>query len=446
MTQIKTLVTLFLIILSLFLIPYAMPPVLAQEKSVTEAQEQDEEQALDDDLDQESELQKPQIEGRFQFKQIGQVVNEDTRINPENETWDLKESHRTINIYAQISDYFDDEETVRWLFKGYGYSKYESGQENSQDDDLLRIDELYLDGAFGNWFVNVGKRRITWGTTSVFNPVNVVVPPRNPLVPDPQTEGHPMLLVNYGGDLINFDLILTKTYDRDWYGQYQRWGARLNLLFDDFDIGLYYFDGEPYANNSRYSRMAAVSYSSNFLQDATLYVELASFSENYRFYFNDNGVPEVKDERIFRGAIGSVITLDGSASILVEVFHNGSSYTRKEREFYFNAVDTNLSVIRSESLLNDYQKWVLGQYQIWQMNQNYLLLTYSKSFWEKYSTSFNVIVAEDSSAITTASGSYSISDYYLLDASLRDYSGDENSEFGNYYVSSVLTLSLSSSF
>ncbi len=430
MTNSKALGLIIVVLSSLTLFLFFSSPASAQEKTDAE----------------ESESQNPLVEGKFQVKQIAQSVNKNTRVNPENETWQLKDSYRTLNILTQISDYLDEDKNFRWLFKGYGYSKYESGQENGEDEDLLRIDELLMDATLGNWFVNVGKRRINWGTTSVFNPVNTVVPPKNPLVPDPQTEGHPLLLVNYGGDLINFDLILTKSYDRDWYGRYHRWGARLNMLFDEFDVGLYYFDGEPYENDSDYSRMVALSYSSNFLQDATLYIELASFSENYRVYFDKNGVPAVRDESVLRGVIGSVISLDGDASILVEVFHNGSSYSQEEREFYFNAVDANLSVNRSESQLSDYQKWVLGQYQIWQMNRNYLLFTYSKSFWEKYSASLNMIVTEDSSAITTASASYSISDYYLFEASLRDYAGDENSEFGNYYVSSVLTLSLSSSF
>ena len=445
MTQKHVIALLLLVLVGLTGIPFSSPIVIAAETSNEE--ELDEEQGqFEEDDEAESETMKPRLEGKFQVKQILQSVNKKSRVNPENETWELKDSYRTINIYAEISDHLDEEETLRWLFRTYGYSKFESGDDGGQDDDLLRIDELFVDWLIGDWFINVGKRRITWGTTSAFNPVNVVVPPKNPLIPDPQTEGHPLFLINYASDRFSFDLILTKNYDRNWYGQYQRWGSRFNLLFEDFDIGLYYFDGEPYENENKYSRMTGVSYSANFLDDATLYLELVSFSENYRFYFDDSGLPFTKDEPITRGAIGSVITLDGNASILIEVFHNGSSYTKEERENYFNAADTTLSIVQSAALLSNYQKWVLAQYQTWQMNQNYLLLTYSKSFWEKYSASLSIIAADDSSAISTVSGSYGISDYYLLEASLRGYSGDINSEFGNYYVSSVLTLSLSSSF
>lgn len=435
------IITLFALVL-FFMVDGSLwsPSLFAQDANADDEQEEQ----MDGEKDEGP--RKPLVEGKFQVKQLVQSVNEEARINPDNETWEIEDLRRTLQIYTQISDFLDEDESLRWIFKAYGHSEYESGEGNGEEEDLVRIDELLVDWASGDWFVSLGKRRITWGTTSAFNPLNVVVPPKNPLNPDPETEGHPLLLVNYAGEMVSFDLVATRDYDRDWYGEYQRWGARVSIIFDDIDIGFYYFDGEDYEDGSEYSRMIGMSYSSNFLDDATLYVEVASFSQRYRFVFDENGIPGTEDESALSGAIGSVITLDGNASLLLELFHNSRGYTEEEREYYFKAVDNNLAIVQKESDLSDYQKWVLGQYQTWAMNRNYLLCSYSKSFWEKYSAGLTAIGAADGSALTTLSGSYAISDYYLFEISYRQYSGDEESEFGNYYLKSITTLSLSSSF
>ncbi len=429
-----------IVLIFLISIPFGPSTLVAQDATSEEEQEEE----YDDEEDDEG--GKPLVEGKFQVKQLIQSVNKEARINPDNETWDIQDARRTLHIYSQISDYLDEDKSFRWMFKAYGHSEYEPGEGNGEEEDLVRIDELFVDWASDDWFVNVGKRRITWGTTSAFNPLNVVVPPKNPLNPDPETEGHPLLLVNYAGDVVSFDLVLTRNYDRDWYGQYQRWGARLSFLFSDIDIGFYYFDGEAYENGSEYSRMAGASYSSNFLDDATLYMEVASYLKKYRVSFNEAGTPETKDESAVSGAVGSLITLDGNASVLLEIYHSGRGYTKEERENYFKTADQTLSIVRNESSLSAYQKWVLAQYQTWVMNQNYLLCSYTKSFWEKYNVGLTIIAADDASSFSTLSGSYAISDYYLFEMSYRQYFGDENSEFGNYYLTSLATLSLSSSF
>ncbi|MBU3915250.1 hypothetical protein KKA14_06915, partial [bacterium] len=442
----KIRLTIYFLIVPL-LISVSLPSmrVLAEESADTEISEQSQEEAeetvqtSEEEKDKEHEeetSQKPKVEGKFQVRQISQTVNYDSQVNPDNETLDIKESKRTISVYAQISDYLDEKKSIRWMFKTYGYSLYEENNNENEDEDLIRIDELFVDWAFGNWFVSVGKRRNTWGTTSAFNPINVVVPPKNPLIPDPQTEGHPIFLINYANDRVSFDLIYTMDYDRDWFGKHYRWGGRFNVLFDDIDIGFYYFDGDPYdkgevdyiLSTEKYSQLAGFSYSSNFTDDATLYVEIASFSQNGRFYYTESGAVESREESVIRAALGSVITLDNDASILLEVYHNGSGYTKEERKNYY----AKLTNIRDSLFYTSEQKegliaLQLFNNQIWAMNQNYLLFTYSKSFWEKYSAGLSIIAAEDSSTISTLSGSYNITDYFMFEASLRGYSGEEDS-------------------
>ncbi len=285
----------------------------------------------------------------------------------------------------------------------------------------------------------------------------MVVPPKNPLIPDPQTEGHPIFLINFANDLVSLDLIYTMNYDRDWFGKHSRWGGRFNILFDEIEIGLYYFDGDPYdegevdgyLSTEIYSQLSGFSYSSNFTDDATLYLEIASFSQNGRFYYNEAGGEEIREESFVRASMGSVITLDNDASILLELYHNGNGYTKEERKNYYARVSSNLPAILLTSDSETRETLIaalLLNNQTWGMNQNYFLFTYSKSFLEKYSVGLSIIAAEDSSAISTLNSSYNISDYFVFEASYRYYSGEEDSEFGNFYLSSDLTLTLSSSF
>ncbi len=407
----------------------------------------------------EQETQKPRVQGKFHVKQTAQAVNEESRLNLENEVLDLPSSVSTLVITSQISDFIDQKKSFHWMFKAYGYSEYGPDNENSQEEDLLRIDELFLDWANLNWFISLGKRRNTWGTTSVWNPLNVVVPSKDPLTTEPQTEGHPNLLINYANEHLSFDLVFTRDYDRDWDSQHDRWGTRFSLLFDDIELGLYYFDGESFEEDeiagirpiTEYDTLFGLSYSSNFFDDATLYAEIANFSENIRFYFEEDGNIETKEENVFKAVLGSVITLDGDAKILLEIYHNSAGYTEEERKNYFSKLDSTLSYTKNSKTLSESEKTnlqnaILYNFQAWSMNQNYILFTYSKSFWEKYNMSLNGIMAEDESFITTLSGSYHISDYYLLEASFRFFSGDIGSEFANVTYSSTSSLSFSSSF
>ncbi len=402
---------------------------------------------------------KPLNQGKYQAKRTAQTINEKSRLNPDNEVLDLYDSITTLTITSQISDYLDQEKAFHWMFKIYGYSEYIPDNENSQEGDLLRIDELFLDWAHSKWFASIGKRRNTWGTTSIWNPVNVLVPSKNPLTTEPQSEGHPSLLINYASEPISFDLVFTRDYDRDWESKHDRWGGRFGLLFDDIELGFYYFDGEPYdedeiegtLSTTEYGSLIGISYSSNLFDDATLYVEVASFSENTRFYFDKEGNSITKDERTYKSVLGSVITLDGNASILLEIYHNSEGYTAEERKNYFAKLDSTLSNVKQSNILSDSQKEglqnaILYHFQTWSMNQNYFLFTYSKSFLEKYNMSLNFIVADDESFITTLNGSYEISDYYLMEASLRCFTGEKESEFGNVTYSSTASLALSSSF
>lgn len=411
-----------------------------------------------DALNPEAEETTPEFQGEFKFGGTVQSLNNSSIINPDNETLGLNGSETVLDVHAQISDYLTGGQNLRWVVKSYGFSSYPAIDNSGWKEDFLRIDEAFFDGGWRNWFVSIGKRRVNWGTTSAWNPLNVIVPAKNPMLFDPPTEGHPLFLLNFASDHFNLDLIATRDFDRNWDGTYNRWGARLGMLWGDKDIGVYYFDGEAYAEpdvpvyltTPDYSRLMGISYSSNFFSDATLYCELASFSENTRYYYDRSGNQMEKDAPVIRGALGSVITLKNNASFHVEWYYNGSGYSLNEKRNYYSWVDSNLSTIYplaiAESEKELLRNMTILNYQNWAMNKNYLFLAYNKLLLDRYEFGTVLITAEDASGMFSVKGAYSISDYYLLETILYQYFGDRNSEFGNFIVKNSAAINLSSSF
>ncbi len=396
-----------------------------------------EELGLDDEEDA-----PPTLKGKIEFSFIGRDVNEEARNNPRNEISDYKEFRQILESSLTLSDYLNESETLGWLIKLYGYRLYEQEVENSDDADEQRFDEVYVDWSTDDWFVSLGKRRTTWGPSLAFNPVNVVVPPKDPLSPDQATEGHPVFLVSFATDMTTLELIATRDYDRNWTSEYARWGVRAALILEESDFNLYYFDGESDKDDNDYNRLAGFSYSSNFLSDATLYLEIANFLHNDRNYYDENGNQLSKDESVNKAVLGSNITIDGNTSLLIEVYRNTAGYTEKERENFFLKVDSIVSPVFDPT-----QASVLSDQEFGEMNQTYLLVSYRKSdILEKFGINLQLLAAEDRSSIAELEFDYNMTDYYKLIFNLKAYNGDENSEFGNSEVNSKATLTISASF
>ncbi len=431
-------------VIGCFLSFFYSPSILATGSDLSGEEEVIEE--ADDwgeDTDEENHTGKqPSLEARFQATEEASVVNKSSRLNPDGQFLDIEPSKMTIELDLGLSDYLDDGGSFRWMFKGYGSAIYEKGAEEDQNSDQLRINELFLDWSLGDWFISAGKRRNSWGPALAFNPVNVVVPARDPLDPDDQREGQPMLWLNYANDIITLDLIMTRNYDRNWSGKYLRWGSRLSVLMGEWETGFFYFDGEEDKDNTEYNTMTGLSLSGNFLDDATLYLEAARFWQNPRNYYLESGLTENREEAVVKIAAGLMITVDGNTSFMIEIYHNSGGYTSIERENYFKAVDSALEPFPDPTKLG-----VFNDFQFSEMNRNYLLVSFRKSeIWEKYSYNLQYIMAEDGSATSEILGAVNLSDYYKLSSTIKLYIGDENSEFGNNLVSSQLELVFSASF
>lgn len=414
------------------------------QEEMEDSDRSEEEEYADEEYTEEESAQKPTVQGTVYIRQLFQKLNNQSRSNRDNKLLNLPSSKSSLEVNLQVSDFFDENEQWKWLIKSYSHRFYENDGQSSEKKDLetARFDEAYIDWAAGDSFFSIGKRRNSWGPALAFNPVNVVVPPRDPLSPDQQTEGHPMFFFNYAGEVVSVDLILTRDYDKDWHGEHNRWGARVALLIGDMDLGFYYFDGESSDTGEQYNRLTGFSFSSNFLENATLYIESAIFRDNNRNYYNEMGTVTSKEETVSKTAIGSSITLDGNSSFLIEFYHISAGYTTKEKKNYFNAVDSVLTTYPDPSKFA-----IFADNRFGEMNKNYLLLSYGKrELYEKFAFDLQGIIANDGSYIAELSGSYNLSDYYQGKALLKKNSGDNNSEFGNQESESQLELTLTAAF
>ena len=397
------------------------------------------------------------------FTGEGRIINDDSRLNPDNDLQDLDKGAANFEAGLTVSDYLNQQQTLRWLFKSYSFYSSESDAQDTRSN-LTRIDELFMDWKAGDWFVSLGKRRINWGTAMAFNPVNVIVPPRDPLNPNQETEGHPVAWLSFSRNAFTTDLFFSRNYDKDWNSDRNRWGARLGLVLGTWDFSGYYFDGESYPlqgepvlsltkeagggsqDNRDYERMFGFSFSTNLIAGITLYSEIAGFNHNYRKDYNNDGTGKLKDKFYAQGVVGSYIILNpesflsffnGDASLTLEAYYNGSGYSKSERKSYFDTLD---------QALQQGNPSVIGDYRFTGMSRFYALVAYRNSFKERYTTELRGLVSQDASLSLQGQLTYNLSDYYSLTAKFTHNQGGNATEFGNAPVSDQIKVSLDINF
>lgn len=376
-------------------------------------------------------------EGSLFIKSVSSDLKQNSRVNPGNRVMRLDKQSRIYEARLTVNQHLDEAQKWRWLFKGFASNASYIDQYGTTNQGG-RVDELFVDQKGAGWFVNLGKRRINWGHAQGFNPVNVVVPPRDPANPSRETEGQPMLWVNKTIGTESLDAIATRNYDRNYVSDQNRWGIKWGHSEATSDYALYYFDGEPYRDGRAYEQMLGASFSADVYPGVTAYMETARFGNNYRNYYDSTGAATSKNGAYWQTVVGSTINLGGKRSVVVEYFNNGQGYSAAERLNYFQSADLQLS--------NSLPSGIQRDYKVTGMNRDYLLLRYQDEWHERYTGELNVLAAADHSYSLRAQGNYAISDYYELRLVLLRNQGERDSEFGNNPASNALELWLGANF
>ena len=372
-------------------------------------------------------------EGSVFLKSAYNDLNQDSRINPGNRVIQLDKQRQIYEARLTVNQHLDEAQQWRWLFKGFA-SNASYIDQYGMTNQGGRVDELFVDRKGEGWFANLGKRRINWGHAQGFNPVNVVVPPRDPTNPSRETEGQPMLWVNKASGAESVDVIATRDYASDQ----NRMGIKLSHAATKSDYALYYFDGARYLDGRAFERMLGGSFSADVYPGITVYMEAARFADNYRSYYDATSASFLKNGAYSQTVAGSTFNLGGKRNVIVEYFNNGQGYSAAERLNYFQSADLQLASGQASTISRDYK--VTG------MNRDYLLVRYQDEWRERYTGELSVLAAADSSYSLRAQGNYAISDYCELRLVLLSNQGKRDSEFGNNPVSNALELWLGANF
>lgn len=377
------------------------------------------------------------VEGSLFLRSVYNNLNQDSRVNPGNRVMQLDKQSPVFETRLTASQHLDEAQQWRWLLKGFASNASYIDQYGMQNQGG-RVDELFVDWKGADWFANLGKRRINWGHAQGFNPVNVVVPPRDPSNPGRETEGQPILWVNNVGSAGSVDVIATRNYDRNYASDQNRWGVKWGYTGAKSDYALYYFDGERYRDGRSYEQMLGASFSADAYPGVTAYMETARFGNNYRNRYDAGGAIIQNSGAYWQTVAGSTLNLGGKRNLVAEYFRNDQGYSAAERLNYFQAADLQLAGGLPTGIPRDYK--LTG------MNRDYLLVRYQDEWRERYTGEVSVLAAADRSYSLRAQGNYAISDYYELRLVLLQNRGERDSEFGNSPVSNALELSLGANF
>ena len=375
-------------------------------------------------------------EASFLFRNIHNQTNPGSILTLAVPAMGIPTTSDVLETRVTLSDRFEDSDRFRWLFKGFNSLSSIRGADGRLAQES-RLDEGFLDWRGEKWFFSLGKRRINWGHAQAFNPVNAVVPPRDPMDPSRETEGQPMLWMSRTDGPQGFDVILTRNYDRNYVSDGTRWGFRWHRSAAKIDYAVYYFDGQPYPDGRGFEGMAGASFSADVYPGLTVYLETARFRNNYRNYYLIDGSASNKQKPYWQGVVGAGYNFGGRGRLVGEYYHNGQGYGKSELQAYVGTLQETPAGTMG-SLARDFS--------LTAMNRDYALLNYRDEFRERYTLDLTLLAAGDRSVSFRAQAAYALSDYYEASLVVIRNQGSRKSEFGILPVTTTVELRFSAHF
>jgi len=372
----------------------------------------------------------------FLFRNIHNQTNQGSLLTAADPQLGTPTTLDVLETRVTLSDRIGDSERFRWLFKGFNTLSTVRGADGRPAQES-RLDEGFLDWRGEKWFFSLGKRRINWGHAQAFNPVNAVVPPRDPLDPSRETEGQPMFWMSRTEGAQSVDAVLTRNYDRNYASDGARWGLRWQRSAAGIDFAAYYFDGQAYRDGRPFEQMAGASFSADVYPGLTVYLESARFRGNDRNSYQPDGSIVVNRSPYWQAVAGAGYNLGGRGRIGLEYYRNGRGFEKSELSHFMASLEnpgkgTAASVARNFSLTA--------------MNRDYALLNYRDEFRERYTVDLTALAAMDRSISFRAQGAYTLSDYYEASIVILRNQGGRRSEFGTLPVTTSVELRFAAHF
>ncbi len=186
------------------------------------------------------------------------------------------------------------------------------------DESIFTIYQLYADNQlFPNHSIDVGKKRLKWGTGYFANPAAFLDRPKDPMQPENVYEGYVLANYTYNksfeGNLKNLkvDIVYMPTsseVNSDLYdGQSTNLAMKLYLLYFDTDIELIYLYNDPLKDK------IGLTFSKNIASYFEVHGEYAKEIEGYTSYL-----------------LGLKYVTESDITILSEYFYNSRGLNKEE--------------------------------------------------------------------------------------------------------------------
>ncbi len=228
---------------------------------------------------------------------------------------------------------------------------------------------------------DAGKKALRWGKGYARNPVDFVGRPKDPYDPELNLEGFVMASADYiksfDGPLKTFSFtpVLLPVYKdlNDDFGEEDgvNFATKLYFLYYDTDIDLMFLAG-----GSKASRVG-VDFSRNISTNFEIHGEFAWIKDFKKSYIDENGQIFETESDVASYLIGLRYLNAVDTTFILEYYHNGTGFTRREMEDYFSFIRKGYEIYSStgdDTLLKKATDLSKNQYGKMTPMRNYLYL------------------------------------------------------------------------
>ncbi len=274
------------------------------------------------------------------------------------------------------------------------------------DESIFTVYQLYIDKQLSSKnSIDVGKKRLKWGTGYFANPAAFLDRPKDPMQPENVYEGYILADYTYNksfeGDLKNLklDIVYLPTSSQvnsNLYGaQSNNLAAKLYLLYFDTDIEFIYLYNDE-------------------LQDKIG----ATFSKNIKSYLEVHGeyAKEIKGYHSY--LVGLKYVTPSDIIILTEYLYNSRGLNKEE---IATAVRTNPYAAKSYIATKISKKELFG-------------IVYSSAYFR------DILNLEDQSHVDSIGAIYTFKNNLEIDLSYNLNTGNPESEYGKKMISDYLWM------
>jgi hypothetical protein len=389
-------------------------------------------------------------------------LKDDPVVNPDN-LLELEETGYFLEFNTQPIIAYQDDYTFR-ADVGFQYCPG-PGEQETKDTHFV-TNEFFFDlFLLKSAYFKLGKKRESWGVGTTFNPVDIMIPPKDPVDPSESREGAylSMLEVPYGNaafSLVYFpdvDFDLTSEAgeagipdDIDLDPDEASYGVRALFLLWDTDVSFIYYRTDDRSDDQLDMKNYYGLTLNRFWGDLGVYAELLGYEGTDMKFVTQNPdetaaeddpyvfqlAPD-DDDIYVNFALGANYTFSNDMKVGLEYLRNDGGYDDTAFDSFYDflddASDTYL-MTSDEALKGNIKEDLLTANQILRdrVRQNYMALTVDRpnTFDDFFPHLSLIYCLDDSSYLVTGAVDYTVRDDTTVTLDVKTSGGSDDSEYG----------------